>query len=342
VRTIINFIPWGKILKAGEIVADFWKGAKALITFGKEVEKAEKVIVDSERVLADAERAGQEAERLAAEGERAAREAEHAAQEAKASGASESSGGEPGCKSFPPGTLVLLADGSTKPIEQVHDGDAVLTTNPEIGKVEQHQVVGTDIRGDEPQRTELTVSSDGKSGTVVATDWHPVWVEEDGAWIAIADVQVGEHLHSPDGHPVVVTAVRHFVQTSSVHDLTVDSVHDFYVATEASSLLVHNCGQGGGSRIENCRSNPMESRLRTRPRRAIRIPNWGPPKAGEPVPTRRRASSTPRASRSAISTSPITDVPPITPIPISTPIRRTPRAARVNVVMRRSWCIRDG
>ncbi len=247
VRTIINFIPWGKILKAGEIVADFWKGAKALITFGKEVEKAEKVIVDSERVLADAERAGQEAERLAAEGEKAAQEAEHAAQEAKASGASESSGGGghesagPEC-SFVAGTLVVLADGTTKPIDQVKIGDVVLTTNPDTGQTELHQVVGTDVHGNEPPRTEITVRSGDKTGSVVATDWHPLWVEETGSWVPIGDLVVGEHVHSPDGATTVVIGVRHFTANTDVYDLTVDSVHDFYVLAGLVSVLVHNCG----------------------------------------------------------------------------------------------------
>jgi hypothetical protein len=138
---------------------------------------------------------------------------------------------------------VVLADGSTKSIDQVKVDDVVLTTDTDTGKTEQHRVVGTDVHGDEPQRTELKVTSDGKSGTVEATDWHLFWVEESGGWVAIADVQVGEHLHSPDGHTVVVAAVRHFVQTDAVYDLTVDSVHDFYISTTGSSFLVHNCGE---------------------------------------------------------------------------------------------------
>ncbi len=167
VRTFINFIPWGKILKAGEIIADFWKGAKALITFGKEVEKAEKVIVDTEKVLADAERAGE----AAADAERAAAQGSHAAEEAASEAKSAAESGAPKC-SFTAGTLVVLSDGSTKPIDQVHLDDIVLTADPDTGVTEQHRVVGTDVHGDEPERTEVTVESGGDSGTIVATDWH--------------------------------------------------------------------------------------------------------------------------------------------------------------------------
>ncbi|MDT7727510.1 MAG: hypothetical protein QOI21_4086 [Actinomycetota bacterium] len=241
-RTAINFIPWGKILKAGEIIADFWKGAKALITFGKEVEKAEKVIVDSERILVDARRAGAEAQRIAAEGESAAA---NAARDAKSSGASESSGGgAPACHSFVAGTQVALADGSSKPIEQMQTGDVVESTDPATGQVESHKVVATIVHGDESERTEITVDAEGVSGTVIATDWHPVWVEEAGGFVDIGAVEVGDHLHSPDGPAPVVTAVRHFTQSAAVYDLTVDRVHTYYVQAGATPVLVHNCGTG--------------------------------------------------------------------------------------------------
>ncbi|WIV60944.1 RHS repeat-associated core domain-containing protein [Amycolatopsis nalaikhensis] len=244
VRTVINFIPWGKILKAGEIIADFWKGAKALITFGKEVEKAEKVIVDTEKVLVDAERAAD----AAADAERAASEVAHGAQEAKgaeAAGAAESSAKDvaPGClkHSFVAGTRILLSDGTSKPIEQVHDGDVVQSTDPATGTVEQHRVVGTLVHTDEYERTEITFES---GGSLVATDWHPVWLEEVGDWVPVGSLEPGDHLRSAKGAGVAVKAVRHFRHDAPVYDLTVDSVHSYYVLAGAVSLLVHNCGEG--------------------------------------------------------------------------------------------------
>ncbi|MEU0792394.1 RHS repeat-associated core domain-containing protein [Amycolatopsis sp. NPDC005961] len=242
VRTVINFIPWGKILKAGEIIADFWKGAKALITFGKEVEKAEKVIVDTEKVLVDADKAAN----AAADAERAASEVAHGAEEAKGA----ESGASCALHSFVAGTLVLLADGTTKPIDQVHDGDVVATTDPSTGAVEQHKVVGTLVHSDEEERAEVTLES---GGSLVATDWHPVWVEETGDWVAIGSLVAGEHLHSADGRSVLVTAVRHFEQQAPVYDLTVDSVHDYFVGAGAAAVLVHNCG--GKEAAEEFRAN---------------------------------------------------------------------------------------
>jgi RHS repeat-associated protein len=142
VRTIINFIPWGKVLKAGEIIADFWKGAKALITFGKEVEKAEKVIVDTEKVLADADRAAN----AAADAERAASEVAHGAEEAKgveAAGA-------------PPEQVVNLPEESApKPMKPEHAlqawsdhlGEGPHTNlHPRTGAVDPNRLVSADGR----------------------------------------------------------------------------------------------------------------------------------------------------------------------------------------------------
>ncbi|MFD1044703.1 Hint domain-containing protein [Kibdelosporangium lantanae] len=245
VRTLINIIPWGKILKTGEIVADFWKGARALMTFGKEVEKAEKVIVETERVLVDAERAAADAEKVAADAERAAAETEHAAQEAKSTEAAESGGGV--CHSFPAGTRVLLADGTAKPIEQVQSGDSIASTDPQSGVTASQTVVATWLHEDEPDRTELTIDTDGNAGTatatISATDWHPIWVAELKSWIPITQVRTGSWLQTPAGAKVQVTAVLHINATDFTYDLTVETTHTYFVLAGTTPVLVHNCSE---------------------------------------------------------------------------------------------------
>lgn len=148
--------------------------------------------------------------------------------------------------SFPPGTLVLMADGSTKPIEQIQLGDTVLATDPETGESGARQVTATWVHDDEPERTELTVDTDGKAGnataTITATDWHPFWVVDLQRWVPIADVQVGSTLQSSGNSGVVVEAVRQFDGQGSVYDLTVDGVHTYHVISGDVAVLVHNCG----------------------------------------------------------------------------------------------------
>src|SRR5690606_30918049 len=84
------------------------------------------------------------------------------------------------CNSFAPGTLVLLADGSTKPIEEVELGDRVVATDPDTGESEPQKVVATIVGRGEKDLVEVTVDVDGDAGdavsTLVATAEHPFWV----------------------------------------------------------------------------------------------------------------------------------------------------------------------
>src|SRR5690606_7255829 len=56
-------------------------------------------------------------------------------------------GGCPTSNSFAPGTLVLMADGSRKPIEEIKVGDKVLATDPKTGETKAKTVTAT-ILGD--------------------------------------------------------------------------------------------------------------------------------------------------------------------------------------------------
>lgn len=49
----------------------------------------------------------------------------------------------PTSNSFVPGTKVVMADGSSKPIEEVELGDYVLATDPETGQTVSRKVVAT-------------------------------------------------------------------------------------------------------------------------------------------------------------------------------------------------------
>jgi hypothetical protein len=56
------------------------------------------------------------------------------------------------CHSFPPGTRVLLADGTTKPIEKVALGERVRAADPKTGRTEARAVVATWVHDNEPRR----------------------------------------------------------------------------------------------------------------------------------------------------------------------------------------------
>ncbi|MEV5720490.1 polymorphic toxin-type HINT domain-containing protein [Amycolatopsis mediterranei] len=142
--------------------------------------------------------------------------------------------------SFAGGTEVVLADGSTKPIDQVRPGDVVEATDPATGKTAPHKVIATIVHGDEGDLTHLTVSG---GGSLDATSWHPVWVDELGQFVPIGNLVVGEHVKSADGTHTAVTAVRRYQQVRPVYDLTIEGVHTYYVVADDTSVLVHNCAE---------------------------------------------------------------------------------------------------
>ncbi|WP_327349859.1 polymorphic toxin-type HINT domain-containing protein [Streptomyces sp. NBC_01321] len=163
------------------------------------------------------------------------------------SGGSGKADGGGTCNSFVPGTKVLMADGSTKPIEEVKTGDKVVATDPETGE-RRIETVTAEIKGQGLKHlVKVTIDTDGKKGTktaqVTATDGHPFWVPELGEWIKATDLHSGQWLQTSAGTYVQITAIERWTaQTAAVHNLTVSDLHTYYVLAGASPVLVHNCG----------------------------------------------------------------------------------------------------
>ncbi|MFW6638494.1 RHS repeat-associated core domain-containing protein [Nocardiopsis algeriensis] len=175
--------------------------------------------------------------------------------------------------SFVPGTHVVMADGSTRPIEDVEVGDRVLATDPETGEQTARTVLATIIGSGGKHLVEITVdptterdTPDGKDAqadtdadadveveqagipgpvaagdVIVATDEHPFWVPDLGAWVDAIDLAPGMWLQTSAGTWVQVDAVRSWTQPATVHNLTVQGVHTFHVAAGSLDVLNHNC-----------------------------------------------------------------------------------------------------
>lgn len=155
-----------------------------------------------------------------------------------------------GCNSFAPGTAVLMADGSTKPIERVRVGDAVLATDPTTGRTGPREVTDEISGYGEKKLVKITVDVDGeageRTGTLVATGGHPFWVPDLGEWVDAGELRAGSMLRTSAGTYVQVTAVEQWTaKHQHAHNLTVDGLHTYYVVTAETSVLVHNCGTDG-------------------------------------------------------------------------------------------------
>lgn len=86
-----------------------------------------------------------------------------------------------GCNSFTAGTLVVMADGSAKPIEEVEAGEEVLATDENTGETSAREVVTTIEGTGDKTLVAISVDTDGDGGaddTVTATDEHPMWIAD--------------------------------------------------------------------------------------------------------------------------------------------------------------------
>ncbi|GGK77709.1 polymorphic toxin-type HINT domain-containing protein [Mangrovihabitans endophyticus] len=160
--------------------------------------------------------------------------------------------GLPSCvtsrNSFLAGTPVLLADGTTKPIEDVVIGDRVLATDPVSGATDARSVTELIPGFGRKDLVDVTVDTDGPggaaTGTLTATANHPFWVPDLRSWVDAGDLIPGQWLRTSSGTWVRVTAVHHRVQRTGVYNFTVDTRHTYYVLAGGAALLVHNdaCG----------------------------------------------------------------------------------------------------
>ncbi|MFF8017926.1 pre-toxin TG domain-containing protein [Streptomyces sp. NPDC007929] len=146
--------------------------------------------------------------------------------------------------SFPAGTLVLMGDGSTTPIERVREGDEVLATDPATGSTRAEPVTDLITGSGHKRLITLTVDTDGTAGqrtdTVTATDRHPFWTPGPDLWTDAIDLTAGTELRTSTGAEAEITAVATRTAEQTVHNLTVAGTHTYYVLAGSTPLLVHN------------------------------------------------------------------------------------------------------
>lgn len=140
--------------------------------------------------------------------------------------------------SFPGTTRVLMADGTTKQIQDVRVDDAVLATDPESGRTEGHTVTDTIYTPDDTAFADITIGAD--HARITATQHHPFWSPNAHRWIDAGDLKAGQTLRTSDGQTVTVVGVHRYHRLHSAYNLTVDDLHTYYVLAGRTSVLVHN------------------------------------------------------------------------------------------------------
>lgn len=148
------------------------------------------------------------------------------------------------CNSFLAGTQVLMADGTSKSIDQINPGDRVLAGDPGAGKPAARSVAATiDGQGDK----DLVTITTADGGSVTATGGHPIWADDDGnaatpggRWVDAKDLRIGDWLKSADGRLVRIAGTHALTRHTHAYNLSVDDLHTYYVLAGDQPLLVHN------------------------------------------------------------------------------------------------------
>ncbi|WP_280685107.1 RHS repeat-associated core domain-containing protein [Kitasatospora sp. MAA19] len=172
-----------------------------------------------------------------------------------------------GCKnSFPAGTLILLADGATKPIENITTGDTATATDPQTGTTKPEPVTATITGSDDQEFTDLTLTTAQQPGTpseptdsqtkslhLTSTQHHPYWNATTQRWTDAADLHIGDQLlTSTTDTLATVQAVRNYrTPSQTAYNLTINQLHTYYVLAGNTPILVHNSGICGKTALEN-------------------------------------------------------------------------------------------
>jgi hypothetical protein len=150
-----------------------------------------------------------------------------------------------GGQSFTPDTGIVMADGSTKPLNHVAVGDHVEATDPKTGKTTAEVVTKVWINHD-TDLLDLTVHTRTGTSTIHTTAHHLFWDVTRHAWTDAEQLKPGGRLRVDDGTTAAVVSTMVVAGDADMWDLTVQTAHDFYVVTTGANILVHNCPSSRG------------------------------------------------------------------------------------------------
>ncbi|MDG4831587.1 HYD1 signature containing ADP-ribosyltransferase family protein [Solwaraspora sp. WMMD1047] len=269
ISTALQAVPWGKMFKAAKVmikavgvgrrlVESYGKLRAARAALAKIPQKVRKAGATADEA-ADANKYAKQvannaggAKTAGAQAKNTTRKQTEGLKQRQAKQRQENTGGESckiakgrGVNSFAPGTPVRMADGSSKPIEQVEPGDSVVATDPETGETNPQQVTAAVEGTGTKHLIDLTLVGAGAGGggppaTVTATDGHRFYSPTRG-WAEAAHLKVGDELRDEFGTPVTVAKLSRHTRQATVHNLTVNDTHTYYVEAGTTPVLVHNC-----------------------------------------------------------------------------------------------------
>jgi len=144
----------------------------------------------------------------------------------------------PGCGiCFAPGTQVLMADGSTKAIEDIEPGDYVVSDEPDDALPPSARRV-TEVHRTATYRLFHIRVGEDENGEVLATGRHPFWTKR--GWIAAEELSHWDVLLTTSGEWVPIRSIAEESRDTPTYNLSVEELHTYFVVAGETPLLVHN------------------------------------------------------------------------------------------------------
>lgn len=144
----------------------------------------------------------------------------------------------PGGKCFAPGTMVLMADGSTRAIEELEPGDWVLADNPEDEEAARPQQVLTVLTNYTHRLVMVEViDDDGEVGQIESTGKHLFFTAAEG-WKTADALERGDLLLDDEERWVEVVSASSRSVNSPTHNLIVEQDFTFFVVAGNAPVLV--------------------------------------------------------------------------------------------------------
>jgi len=136
-----------------------------------------------------------------------------------------------------------MADGTTKPIEQIKAGDVVESADPATGKISPQTVLYS-VQFNAHRVVTLTFTDPNEAGiddTVTASPEHPFFVAGRG-FVATGGLRDGDRVVDGDGGTLTVSSIEWHQRKEGypVYNFEVSGTHTYFVGNADGGLWVHN------------------------------------------------------------------------------------------------------
>lgn len=144
--------------------------------------------------------------------------------------------------SFTGDTNIIMADGTTKPLVDVTEGDWVRG----LDQSNNSFTVGKVVYAGSHQDTVFDIALNEKWLSV--TEDHPFWTKSTNQWLQAGDLEVGTKLLSANDSETLVSSIDwDSFRSEEAFSISVATISTYFVSIDGESALVHNCPPNFGN-----------------------------------------------------------------------------------------------